>query len=958
MKVEKKRSLSTQLVWIVGVCSLPFVLGLLALVVLGWAGSAAPTTCELDPGLREIGLLCAVGRADDDACLFYESTLHLARADRDRSRDVLLQGLGVPEETADRLVPGIQALSLGMLQVDTQTACGRAQVLQLLGFMAGGFWERWDSPAAGLFFGPLLYSLPPEAVAMLEQKTPEDLAPRIVALRTSFEDTLARTHYGAMIVEGAPLAVARALVQSSPASESVESQETVAAALALARDGEVAEARRQVVAAAEGLPPDEAGLLFFRYGMGLQNVGASEDAVLMIRRAEEVLATSRTPRSDLLRQLAPAMEHLIWSDLGVEPPRRSEGGLRDHALAQMLSAAVAGSETGESGGIPAAARVVLGLAGTLSWDDDEVEALVEVLWSLPGLEDLTDLEERPDVWARGEAYWQDFFSLQHQIRRSEPDPTEAARALERFGAHLPAAEASRLNMAATTLRWLSGRITEEDADRQIRQALDAFENQVKEAYRLDRSMVAYVEQAGPEIYSWAIDFSVETGRVEQAFAYAERGRSWTFRRRLGGRAFASDPDYEQTLRDAAEKLAETERLAALGATSSTDVDEARRHLESLPLLQRLRQPEHFALGVVQPAEAASVRENLGPGQTLVSYYFLDDETLLVWVIDGAGSVLRRLALPEDFPQLLACHVDAIEMVTTRGGGPVGRLPCREPRARRSELYEMLIEPIRSAIHGEEVILVPHGPLHHVPFAALQDAEGRYLGESYRIALLPSASVLQILREAAAQEPGGGSKSVLVLGAPELDAEWSVLGGARRESQTVAALLGTKARVGRNATESALRRHAPEAGLIHVAAHAVYDRQTPRQSRLLLAGDEKEDGSLTLLEVEEVLDLRGTRLVALSACETGLGELSPGDEIVGLSRGFLVAGAQAVVSTLWRVEDEASAGLMVAFYSHFMQGMPAAESMQQAQELLRNDPATEAPYYWAGYTLTGLPQTSW
>jgi CHAT domain-containing protein len=110
----------------------------------------------------------------------------------------------------------------------------------------------------------------------------------------------------------------------------------------------------------------------------------------------------------------------------------------------------------------------------------------------------------------------------------------------------------------------------------------------------------------------------------------------------------------------------------------------------------------------------------------------------------------------------------------------------------------------------------------------------------------------------------------------------------------------------------------------------------------------------LLEVREVygLDLSNADLVVLSACETNLGELSAGDEIVGLNRAFIYAGSPSILASLWSVEDEAMKDLMVAFYSYLDGGHTKGEALRRAQTDMRKNPRTASPYYWAGFVLTG------
>jgi CHAT domain-containing protein len=179
----------------------------------------------------------------------------------------------------------------------------------------------------------------------------------------------------------------------------------------------------------------------------------------------------------------------------------------------------------------------------------------------------------------------------------------------------------------------------------------------------------------------------------------------------------------------------------------------------------------------------------------------------------------------------------------------------------------------------------------------------------------------------------------------------VLSHAEQEARTVAGLFNTQALVGAAATESALAARVPQAGLLHLAAHGQLNQLSPLFSRIVLAPDEKNDGNL---EVHELygLDLAQTDLVVLSACNTQLGSQSLGDDLVGLTRAFMYAGAPSVVASLWSVDDEATELLMRAFYTKLQQGRGKAQALREAQQDLRQQ--LPHPYYWAAFVLTGDP----
>ena len=179
--------------------------------------------------------------------------------------------------------------------------------------------------------------------------------------------------------------------------------------------------------------------------------------------------------------------------------------------------------------------------------------------------------------------------------------------------------------------------------------------------------------------------------------------------------------------------------------------------------------------------------------------------------------------------------------------------------------------------------------------------------------------------------------------------------AEEEAQAIARLYETDALIREAATESIVREQAGASTILHLAAHGVYNPVAPLQSLIGLAPDDDahdnraSDGWLTVGEVYG-LELEKADLVVLSACESQLGDLSAGDELVGLTRAFFFAGTPTVVASLWSVDDKATGLLMERFYTHVQAGMGKAEALRQAQIETREEYPN--PYYWAAFVLSG------
>jgi CHAT domain-containing protein len=236
-----------------------------------------------------------------------------------------------------------------------------------------------------------------------------------------------------------------------------------------------------------------------------------------------------------------------------------------------------------------------------------------------------------------------------------------------------------------------------------------------------------------------------------------------------------------------------------------------------------------------------------------------------------------------------------------------------------------------------IVFVPYGAAHAVPFHALFDGESHLL-ERTEVVVSPSSQVLRLCCERAPRP--ATAPTALALG----HTDGGRLRHALTEAQTVSALLGGECYLEDRATRQALAGAAPRHGVVHLAAHGEARLDNPAFAHLKLA-----DGQLSTIDVLN-LDLQGA-LVTLSACETGRSVVAAGDELIGLSRGFLYAGASTLVQSLWRVEDGSTAQLMERLYRALRDGHSKGAALRQAQlELLADHP--DHPYQWAPFQLIG------
>ncbi|MEM9447004.1 MAG: tetratricopeptide repeat protein [Cyanobacteria bacterium P01_E01_bin.6] len=309
-------------------------------------------------------------------------------------------------------------------------------------------------------------------------------------------------------------------------------------------------------------------------------------------------------------------------------------------------------------------------------------------------------------------------------------------------------------------------------------------------------------------------------------------------------------------------------------------------------------------------------------------------------------------------------------------------PLFQIKEEAQTLESLVMAPVRDTLGATNTIfLSPDGTLNLIPFEALVDESGNYLVESYQFRYLTSGRDLMRLDNVTV-----ASNPALLIGNPtyglpgELVAQadtpstrsntfnfieriFPVLPGTQDEVELIApklsdALVYTQT----NATEDIIKEQS-QPSILHIATHGFFEPTEETinpllQSGLILAGagaggqsGPDQDGILTALEVTG-MNLSGTQLVVLSACETGLGKLTAGEGVYGLRRALVLAGSQSQVISLWKVDDAATQELMVNYYDRLLSGSPRDAALRETQlEFLESEEYSH-PYYWAAFIGSG------
>ena len=493
-------------------------------------------------------------------------------------------------------------------------------------------------------------------------------------------------------------------------------------------------------------------------------------------------------------------------------------------------------------------------------------------------------------------------------------------------------------------------------------ALEAYDDAVASIEQLQSSLATELRTHFLDdkirIYDDAIALSLQLSQPERAFAYLERAKSRALVDYLASNLEVQvrarndvDPELLATLARLREEhnwfynrlygYGLTEREGA-GPTLSDEALRAAirdREKEISRLHERLTLDHIEGLPVITPAIAGAWMQlpHLDPGTVLLEYYLCDDGGALFVVLPTGLTVVPLAARPTEILRLLQqWHLNLSATTHAVGSNaPLDNLG-RSARGLLAAFYRALIAPVEKYLVGSErLIVIPYGPTHGVPFHALYDGE-RYLLERIEVSVCPSSNLLRLCSE----HPQHTQRSALVIAY----SDGGRIPAVCEEARAVAALLPGECYVEEEATRAALVSSVSRHGVLHIASHGEARLDNPTFAHLKLA-----DGQLNMVDIFN-LRLQGT-LVTLSACETGRSVVAGGDELIGLSRGFLYAGAATLVQSLWRVEDGSTARLMEHFYAGIFAGKPKGTALREAQRAMLATNGAH-PYYWAPFQLVG------
>ena len=527
---------------------------------------------------------------------------------------------------------------------------------------------------------------------------------------------------------------------------------------------------------------------------------------------------------------------------------------------------------------------------------------------------------------------------------------ECARAFKR----LASIEAPSLRFQA---EFLSGQITE--ASGELRESYDCFQRARESLEALRSSLhgeelkISFMKNR-LEVYESLVDICTRhpQGRdaAGEAFGYMEMAKSRSLAELLihHAQALPEAPEGQSELvrriREMREELnwyyrrLEIEQLQA-SSPSRERIEDLRQKAAAREnsLLRALRElpMSQNASPDVAPESIDSIRASLPADAAMVEYFSVKGQFI--------AAIVTRRSL-EIIPLTPVSRVVSLmkmlefQLSKFRLGGEYTRQferPLLESaNSHLGNLYAELFAPLRPRLSAGHLVIIPHGVLHYLPFQALLDG-ARHLIDDFSISYAPSATTFSLCQRNSGRSDG----AVLVMGVPDAQAPF-----IDEEVRAVARILpGATLLIGPEANGANLRDKGPGSRVIHVATHGTFREDNPMFSSIRLG-----EGNLALYDLYQLrLDCE---LMTLSGCATGLNVVTAGDELIGLVRGLLFAGARSLLLSLWDVHDRTTAEFMTVFYERLHCADSKAVALRQVMLAMRD--RYRHPYYWAPFTLTG------
>lgn len=476
-------------------------------------------------------------------------------------------------------------------------------------------------------------------------------------------------------------------------------------------------------------------------------------------------------------------------------------------------------------------------------------------------------------------------------------------------------------------------------------SVDTLESD-RRALRDERSRGTFLENR-IDFYHGAIQQLLEHHRDADAFELLERSRSRALADLLASRKLGlGRPEEQQLYTESTVLRTRIGDLQGQLFELASQPDAAKHRTQMAELQTQIRTlenqyrqvasriateaPRLQTLVTSQPVTLKALQASMRDERYEMLQYLVVESAVIVWHITADSIYVRSVFLPRS--EVMAKTAALQKTLADRNA------PFDETTAR--ELYLYLIAPIASRIRSERLVIVPHEDLQYIPFQVLLNPEdGRFVGERYQITYAPSAAIFLGLR----RPRGLSGARLLAVADPDITA-------ADREVRGIATLFPAPAKVIVDdlAREHDIKEWTRDYDVVHLAVHGKFDGAEPMLSYLSLASGGGDDGRLTAAEMFG-LPLLNSRLVVLSACETGRAEATHGNEVLGMIRALLYAGAGTLVLSHWEVDSAPTAVWMQSFYQAALT-RPMPEAARAALVTVKSNPSYRHPHYWAAFAV--------
>lgn len=437
-----------------------------------------------------------------------------------------------------------------------------------------------------------------------------------------------------------------------------------------------------------------------------------------------------------------------------------------------------------------------------------------------------------------------------------------------------------------------------------------------------------------EVYNRSIDLLIKLGKKQEALELVERSKGRVLVDLLSSRQFfgtAKTPSSNMTSQ-LLKELSETE-VNLLNGSGDSDAEAKGRGLKISAVHQRIKKqaPKLEELISVKPMPFNRIANLPESGESILIYHY-------------SSNLIHSFCLNKNGMETSSIDARGLfEQIDSFRNQMKNEDDSYQDQSKA--LYQKLIKPLAGCLSNEKLTIIPSGPLYYLPFSALMDKNDTYLIEKSALRVFTNLSAMELLHKNRPE-----NNKFLIIGNPQLSDDALSLPGAESEAIAIADMTeGETLLLEESATAEAFLELAKDYGYIHIASHGVFNSEAPLDSRLLLSPTTARSGDITVNDLYE-MEL-SAHMVVLSACETALSHISPGDELFGLQRGFFFAGTNGLLGSLWEISDESTEKMMVDLYKYLKNGLGPSASLRLSQlDLIKNYPH---PHYWAPFQYTGV-----